>query len=304
MAVPGFQDVMLPLLSELADGKERSNPELLEALATRMHLVPEDKVELLPSGKQTVWANRAAWAKVYLKKAGLIISLRRGVVAITDEGRKLLAERPDHIDLRILLRYESFRQFQGQATKVEDGPGPASEVQVPLETPGESIERAYRALRHDLEDELLQKLKACTPAYFETIVVQLLVAMGYGGSRADAGRAVGRTGDGGIDGIIKEDKLGLNLVYIQAKRWEGVVGRPEIQKFVGALVGQKASKGVFMTTSSFTKDAVDYVAGVQQKVILLDGPKLAQLMFDTGQGVATVNLYEVKRVDHDFFEEE
>ena len=305
MAIPSYQDFMLPLLTALSDGTERKSSEVDGLLADRLKLTPEDQATKLPSGVQSVWTNRTGWARTYLKKAGLISSPRRGIVTITDDGRKLLAEKPERIDWRLLLRYEAFRQFQAQSVpKSEDGATAATPTPEPEETPGESMERAYRALRHDLEDELLQKLKACSPSYFETIVVQLLVAMGYGGSLKDAGKAVGRSGDGGIDGIIKEDKLGLDVVYIQAKRWEGVVGRPEIQKFVGALAGQKAGKGVFITTSGFTKEAVDYAGGVQQKVILLDGPELSRLMFDNGQGVETKATFELKKIDNDFFEEE
>ena len=301
MSIPSYQDFMLPLLTALADGTDRRSAEVDGLLADRLNLTPDEQATKLPSGVQTIWTNRTGWARTYLKKAGLIASPRRGVIAITEDGRKLLAENPARINTKVLERFELFRQFHGQPTVLAGLPAEPTDGD---ETPEETIGNAYRTLRSGLQDEVLQKLKGCTPSYFENVVVQLLVAMGYGGSLKDAGKAVGRSGDGGIDGIIKEDKLGLDVVYIQAKRWEGVVGRPEIQKFVGALAGQRATKGVFITTSGFTKEASDYAAGVQQKVILVDGAQLTELMIDHGMGVATTATFELKKIDNDFFEEE
>lgn len=305
MAVPTFQDVMLPVLKAFSDGREHAISEIDDSVAKAMGITSDDLAEKVTSGVGTKWKDRTHWARYYMKRAGLLSTPRRGAWLITDEGQKLLAEKLDRVDTKVLRRFESFLQFTariGASTpKVSDDIPAQKEGD---ETPEETIGRAYKTLRRTLEDDVLQKLKACTPGYFEDIVVQLLVAMGYGGSLADAGKAVGRSGDGGIDGIIKEDKLGLDVIYIQAKRWESVVGRPEIQKFVGALAGRRANKGVFITTSGFTKDAVEYADGVQQKVILLDGSRLAELMIEHGKGVTTMETYTLKKIDNDFFEEE
>lgn len=302
MAIPGFQDIMLPLLQSMSSGTERTNSELISILGKKMGLSREDMEQLLPSGTQATFANRVGWALTYLKKAGLIESTRRAHVVITDSGKMLLQEVPPRLDVKFLRKYEGIVEFLGtSAPKVSVSSQEDSESE---ETPEEAIEKAYLLLRRKLEAELITKVKACTPGYFEKIVVKLLVDMGYGGSLVDAGKAVGRSGDEGIDGIIKEDKLGLDVIYIQAKRWENVVGRPEIQKFVGALAGQRASKGVFITTSSFTSEATTYANGVQQKVILIDGKQLAELMIDHGLGVSTSSSFELKKIDNDFFEEE
>lgn len=302
MAVPGFQDFMLPILKLLSDGSETSARVLVEKLSHVIKITPDDLVAKLPSGKQTIFENRVAWARFYLKKANLIASPRRGHFLIAEAGKKLLIENPAKIDIALLQRYPSFVEFHDAgAEKVEEKN--FSEIHND-ETPQELMERAYAKLKTELEGEILRMVKSCSPEYFENVVVQLLVAMGYGGSLADAGKAVGRSGDGGIDGIIKEDKLGLEVIYLQAKRWENVVGRPEIQKFVGALAGQRANKGVFLTTSSFTGEATAYASGVQQKVILVDGRRLVELMIEHDLGVSTVAKFEIKKVDHDFFEEE
>jgi len=305
MAVPTFQDVMLPVLKAFSDGKEHSISEIDDLVAKKMEISQDDLAEKVTSGLGTKWKDRTHWARYYMKRAGLLAIPHRGAWNITDEGQKLLGEKLDRIDTKVLKRFPSFVEFTARigtaASKQND------EALTPKdsdETPEETIGRAHRALRRTLEDEVLQKLKGCTPSYFEKIVVQLLVAMGYGGSLTDAGKAVGQSGDGGIDGIIKEDKLGLDVVYIQAKRWDSVVDRPEIHKFVGALAGQRASKGVFITTSSFSKGAIEYAAGVQQKVILIDGSQLSELMIDYGKGVVTVEVFEHKKIDNDFFEEE
>jgi restriction system protein len=302
MAIPGFQDIMLPLLQSMADGIEHSNSELTATVGKKMNLSNEDMEALLPSGAQTTFGNRVGWALTYLKKAGLIEATRRAHVAILDSGKKLLQDAPPRIDVKFLRRYEGIVEFLGTAAPKAAVSG--NEEAESDETPEEAIEKAYSLLRRKLEAELIAKVKTCTPSYFEKIVVKLLVDMGYGGSLADAGKAVGKSGDEGIDGIIKEDKLGLDVIYIQAKRWEGVVGRPEIQKFVGALAGQRANKGVFITTSSFSNDATAYANGVQQKVILIDGKQLAVLMIDHGLGVSTGSKFELKKIDNDFFEEE
>ncbi len=309
MSLPTHQDMMLPLLRLVADGKEHRASDAVERLADEFGLSEEERRTVLASGRRTVMEDRVGWARTYLKQAGLIDQTRRGWFHITEAGRTLLAEKPERVDTTLLRRYPAFCAFLNRSRNgVEPQPGPMPPatniddpaVQVP---PREAIARAYDALRSEVEAELLQWVKRGSPRFFEQLVVDLLIAMGYGGSRADAGRAVGQSGDGGIDGIINEDRLGLDVIYLQAKRWEAAVGRPEIQKFVGALQGVRASKGVFITTSSFTKDARDYARNLPVKIILIDGALLAALMFDHGVGVARVESFEIKRLDGDYFEE-
>ncbi len=300
--LPDYQTLMLPTLRFFADGKEHTASEHVEAMAREFRVTEEERRQMLPSGTQPVLENRAGWARTYLKKAGLIKQVRRAVHRITERGRQVLAENPERIDNALLSRFPEFRQFMTLQLRGEDVPLPVQEG-VP-ETGEERLEKTYQVLRSRLAAELLAQLKSCSPAFFEKVVVDVLLRMGYGGSMQDAGRALGKSGDGGIDGIIKEDRLGLDVIYLQAKRWDGVVGRPEIQKFVGALTGQRARKGVFITTSSFTKDAVDYVAGIDLKIVLIDGETLASLMIDFDVGVTTMTTYTLKRIDTDYFAEE
>jgi restriction system protein len=304
VAIPDYQTVMLPLLKQARDGNEYSLGQLIDALADAFSLTEAERQELLPSGAQPVFNNRVSWARTYLTKAGLLVSPRRGFHRITDRGREVLAANPTKIDLAFLNQFPEFVEFK--ALRRDDAISQAvHDAVVDSTTPQEALELAYQRIRGDLEAELLDRLKKCSPAFFERIVVDLLVKMGYGGSRQDAGRAIGRSGDEGIDGIIKEDKLGLDVVYIQAKRWNStVVGRPEIHRFVGALVGQRARKGVFITTSTFSNDARTYAQGIENKVVLIDGQELASLMIEHGVGVTTLNVYEVKRIDSDYFAEE
>ncbi|MDX2042664.1 MAG: restriction endonuclease [Acidobacteriota bacterium] len=301
MPIPDFQTLMLPLLRHLADGAERTNQESFDALAQEYNLTNAERAQLLPSGRQTVFRNRVAWAKAHFKHAGLIESPRRGVYRITDRGREVLAESPKRIDLKFLDRFPSHHEFRYSSK-------PENELEIVPQandlTPEEHIALGYQQMREELAAELLNRVKDCAPEFFEQLVIDLLLAMGYGGSRQDAGKAVGRSGDGGIDGIIKEDRLGLDAIYIQAKRWEGVVGRPEIQKFAGALQGQRARKGIFITTSSFTREAREYVSAIDSKIILIGGEMLAELMIDYGIGVTEVAAYIVKRTDSDYFGQE
>jgi len=299
MTIPSYEEMMLPLLTFAGDKKEHTNDESLEYIKNKFQISSEDSEILLKSGKQSVLSNRVGWAKVYLRKAGLLDSQQRARFNITDLGLNVLREEPLEITDKFLMRFPSFQEFQKKHKA--DKPTPAGKVQ-PNKTPLEMLEDGYLTLRSDLSDELLVNIAKCSPAFFENLVVELLVGMGYGGSIADAGQTIGKSGDGGIDGIIKEDKLGLDVVYIQAKRWEGPVGAKEIRNFVGALAGQKANKGVFITTSNFTKDALSFVQAIQQKVILIDGQRLAQLMIDHDIGVSLEKNYQIKRVDHDFFE--
>jgi restriction system protein len=301
--IPDFQSFLLPVLQLAGDGNEHSLQQARESVANQFGLTPEDRNELLPSGRQRRFDNRIAWAKVYLERARLVSSPRRAHFQITDRGRQLLAEGPKRIDIALLDRYDEFREFRTKPTDPThpDKP-PAPENQ--SATPEELLEQAYQTIRAGLEAELLTRVKSGSPQFFEQVVVELLVAMGYGGNRVEAGKAVGGGGDEGIDGIINEDRLGLDTIYIQAKRWEGTVGRPEIQKFVGALHGKRARKGVFLTTGTFSADAKDYVSRIDPHVVLIEGPELARYMVDFDLGVTTKDTYVVKRIDSDFFSDE
>lgn len=292
---------MLPLLYHLSDGAERNNQETLDVLAKEFNLSDEERAQLLPSGNQTVVRNRVAWAKAHFKRVGLIESTKRGVYRITDRGREVFANKPKRIDLKFLDQFPGHREFRG-ATKTDS----ETEVidQASNMTPEEHIALGYQQIREELAADLIRRVKECPPEFFEQLVVDLLLAMGYGGSRQDAGKAVGRSGDGGIDGIIKDDRLGLDAIYIQAKRWEGVVGRPEVQKFAGALQGQRARKGILITTSSLSREARNFVSNIDNKIVLIDGLMLANLMMDHGIGVTEIGTYVVMRVDSDYFGQE
>ena len=307
MAIPGFHQFMRPYLEELSSGATRPVSEMYELLANRFGITTEDKSETLASGTQPVYVNRIAWARTYLKKAGLIDSPGRAQVCITPLGQRTLKEHEGPIDVRFLKRFPSFIEFQ-QADRGVSEPGEAGSPPVVAEeqsalTPEEQLQDAFRSLRSALADEIRLRVQECSPEFFERLVVELIVRMGYGGSMADAGKAVGRSGDGGIDGIIKEDRLGLDVIYIQAKRWTDTVGRPDIQKFSGALDGQRARKGIFITTSSFSKEAREFVNMIDKKIILIDGAELSNLMMDFDVGVAQVSNFEVKKLDLDYFEE-
>jgi restriction system protein len=296
---------MLPLLRYASDGVARHLNDAVGALTSEFSLTEEERSAYLPSGQQTVIQNRVAWARSYMKKAGLLSTPRRGYLQITDRGRDVIKENPERIDVAFLERFPEFIQFKN-LRHTEEVEASASVIDTPQpsqdQTPHEALERAHDRLRSELAAEILSTIKGSAPSLFEEIVVDLIVKMGYGGSRKDAGQAVGRRGDEGIDGIIKEDRLGLDIIYLQAKRWEGSVGRPEIQKFAGALDGQRARKGIFITTSEFTKEAEDYVSRIDKKIILIDGVTLARLMIDFSVGVTSVVTYEVKKIDSDYFE--
>lgn len=298
---------MRPLLMSAADGAVHSLGEARDVLAATMNLTAEDRAELLPSGRQPRFHNRVAWAKVYLEQAGLLTSPRRGHFQITDRGRAVAAEPPTRIDIGFLEQFEEFRAFRmaGRGSNgAKDGGGQPNVTLPDTETPEEVLERAYQSIRAELASDLIARVKQASPHFFERLVVELLLKMGYGRSRAEAGRAIGASGDEGIDGIISEDRLGLDTIYIQAKRWEGTVGRPEIQKFVGALHGKRARKGVFITTGVFSADATDYVSRIDPRVVLIDGRELAEYMLDLNLGVTPRAAYELKRIDSDYFVEE
>ncbi len=300
MAIPDFQSIMLPLLSLAADGKEHRYRDAVEKLADSFGLPEDERKALLPSGVDKIFSNRVGWAKTFLMKAGLIDSTRRGFFRITDRGHDVLRQKPKRVDMRFLSQFPEYKEFRaikhGKAKVASKGVDD-SEAQ----TPEEQLESAHQNLRSSLANEVLQQLKASPAALFEKIVVELLVKMGYGGSRKDAGEAIGKSGDEGIDGIIKEDRLGLDIIYIQAKRWKDAVGRAEIQKFVGALDGKHANKGIFITTAEFHDSAQDYVKTISKKIVLIDGEELAQFMIDNGIGVTPVASFEVKKIDLDYF---
>lgn len=303
MAIPDYQSIMLPLLKYADDQQEHSLRQAIEALADQVGLTPEERNKLLPSGRQATFDNRVGWARTYLKKAGLLKSTRRGYFQITDRGLQVLAKKPDAISAKFLTQFEEFQEFQNLSKK-DDSPVTEGGDTDNSQTPEELLEQSVQQINDSLATELLQTIKDCSPAFFERLVVDLLVTMGYGGTRKDAGQTIGRSGDGGIDGIIKEDRLGLDVIYIQAKRWENPVGRPEIQKFAGALQGMRAKKGVFITTSSFTREARDFVSRIDSKIILIDGHQLASFMIEHNVGVSPAASYVVKRIDTDYFSDE
>jgi restriction system protein len=303
MPVPEFQSFIEPLLRLSNDGTIHSSAEARAWLGSELGLTDADLTELLPSGRQSRFANRVGWALTHLKHAGCVEYPKSGHFRITDRGRALAAEKHSRIDLKLLDRYEEHRQFRS-APAAPTGPQASSPAE-PTQTPEEQLEQAYREIRAKTAEELLDRVKKASPLFFEQLVVELLLKMGYGRSHEDAGRAIGASGDEGIDGVISEDRLGLDNIYIQAKRWgDTSVGRPEIQRFVGALHGKRARKGVFITTSTFTAEARTYVSHIDPRVVLIDGKQLAEYMLDYGLGVTTRGIYELKRIDSDYFLEE
>lgn len=304
MAIPDFQSLMLPLLQFLGDGQEHRAADAIEALAKKFQLTAAEREEQLPSGRAPRFANRVHWARMFLKAAGLIENPRRGIFRITERGRAELANPPPRIDIAYLRKYPEFREWRarsGAGASSDNGEENAAD----LTTPQEQMEAAAAQLRASLVAELLERLRACEPGFFERLVVQLLLRMGYGGPQADAGQVVGRAGDGGIDGVIAEDRLGLDSIYVQAKRWDAPVGAGQVRDFLGAMVSVCANKGVFITTSKFAEPARRAAtASPQHRIVLIDGERLAQLMIDHDLGVTSVATFVVKRVDSDFFAEE
>lgn len=299
MAIPDYQSIMLPLLRFATDGNEHSLREAIESLSKQFGLTDAEKNELLPSGQQPRFDNRVAWARSYMSKATLLESTRRGYFRIAQRGREVLSKNPPEINVKFLEQFPEFVEFR--AKHREPAETTESTETETLQTPGELLETAYQKLREDLSAELLKTVTECSPSFFERLVIDVLVNMGYGGSRKEAGKAIGRSGDEGIDGIINEDRLGLDVIYIQAKRWQATIGRPEIQKFAGALQGHRAKKGIFITTSDFSREAADYVAKIDSKIVLIDGEQLSQFMIDHNVGVTPVTSYETKKIDSDYF---
>lgn len=316
MTIPDYQTLMLPVLVAAAKGERRA-PEVADEIADTLGLSVEEREQMLPSGRQRLLHNRVHWAKFYMSKAGLVDSPARGRFTASAAGRALLATKPDRIDVGVLMKQPGFIEFytSSQRTAAEaapdDGSQPALKVAAPsappttTATPEEQIEAAHQAMQSALRADLLERIIQNSPGFFERLIVELLVAMGYGGSYRDAARQLGRTGDGGVDGVVNEDPLGLDRVYVQAKRYSGnSVGRPDVQAFLGSLVGLGASKGVFVTTSTFSTQARDFARHLPQRVILIDGEQLTELMVEHEVGVRTSRAIAFKRLDEDFFAEE
>jgi restriction system protein len=296
---------MRPLLVVLADGTERPVQAIRATLAEQFALTDEDLEERLPSGRTKTYVNRVAWALAHLKGAVLIESPRRGVYVVTERGRQILAEtsETERVDLRVLNAFEEYQHFRSPENDVDATTTPQSSAltEAVTGTPTERMESASRELRSALAADVLDRVREQLPDFFEQLVLDVLQAIGYGGLRDDAAERLGRGGDGGVDGVIREDKLGLDLIYVQAKRWSNTVGRPDIQQFVGALNGQRANKGVFITTSNFSREARDYADSVNPRVVLVDGKELAELMIDHDVGVTIESTYRIRRVDLDYF---
>ena len=301
MAIPDYESIMLPLL-ELASAANNDGMKVADAidkLATNFKLNDKERTELLPSGGTFRFSSRVSWARTYLQKAGLLEAPKRGYTRITPRGLSVLKQKPEKVDTKFLTQFPEFNSFQGKKKPVK------MEVEPGLHgTPLEAIESFYEQFREGLATDLLDRVKKCTPQFFERLVIQVLLKMGYGGSLQDAGSALGKTGDGGIDGVIREDKLGLDNIYIQAKKWtDKSVGTPDLDQFSGALSKKKANKGIFITTSSFTKDAQVSLKDYSSRIVLIDGEQLAKYMIDYGVGVSVMNVFELKKIDSDFFEE-
>lgn len=304
MAIPDYQTIMLPLLKFISDQKEHHVREMIDYLASEFQLSDEERRRLLPSGNDVIFDNKVKWARLYIGKAGLLESTKTGYWKITKRGLQVLSQNPSRIDVKFLEQFPEYREWR-KTTSRETKEETTGKVKVVEEqTPEEALEYGYQQMRNDLVQQLLIQVKNAPSKFFEKLVVELLVKMGYGGSIRDAAKVVGGIGDEGIDGVIKEDQLGLDTIYVQAKKWQGTIGRPKLMEFVGALKGQKANKGVFITTSKFTNDAIDFVSKIDSKVVLIDGEQLAEFMIDFHIGVSSVATYEIQRLDSDYFIEE
>lgn len=303
--IPSYEEIMLPLLKMLSDGQEHSLQHADDFLSEQFNLTEQERRELLPSGQQPIFRNRLGWARTYMKKAGLLTTPKRAHFKITKQGFELLKEKPLKITSQFLTRYQGFVDFKSiKKTKNNGEDSEENHYEISTDkTPEESLEYAYQKLRSELAKEVIDVVKSCSPTFFEKLIIDLLIRMGYGGSRKDAGQALGKSGDGGIDGIVKEDKLGLDTIYLQAKRWENSVPVKEIRDFTGALASKKARKGIFITTSTFPPSVYEFVTQVEYKIVLIDGEQLANLMIENNVGLTTINEYQVKRIDTDYFEE-
>lgn len=298
MSIPGLQSLILPFLNILKDRNEHTLTEIRETLSDHFQLTEAERNESLSSGRRSKFDNRIRWVRTFLRKAGLLEIVARATYKLTERGAEILKNNPSEINAQFIEEFPEFQEFQ-TVTKPN-----GQKEEVSQQTPEEVLESSYQKIRNGLAEEILDVILTCSPKFFEKLVVDLLLAMGYGGFRKEAGHTVGKSGDAGIDGFIHEDKLGLDVVYIQAKRWEGTVGRPVVQSFAGSLEGFKARKGVFITTSRFSKDALEYVKMIEKKIVLINGEELAQLMIDHGVGVDEVAVYKISRIDMDYFSEE
>lgn len=305
MAIPKYDEMMLPMLRLLADGAEHSQRELADKIAEQFKLTAEERAAMLPKVRATYLRHRVGWAGFGLRRAGLADNPRTGTLRITDEGKKFLDTDPHQLRAADLKRFPAYAAFLDKMKSEGDAAVAKARTGEPLEqeTPEERMGSAFAELNATLVTELLSRLGKIDPFRFEQVVLDLLVKMGYGGSFKEAAAVTQKTGDEGIDGVINEDRLGLDVIYLQAKRWKQNVGRPEIQSFVGALAGKRANKGIFITTSSFHGNATEYAAGLHNKVILVDGRRLAELMIEHGIGVSEEHAYSVKKIDSDYFDE-
>lgn len=299
MAIPDYQTIMLPLLKLVKQNGDISFSKATAIIADQFNLTDQEKRQLLSSGKQAVINSRVSWANTYLKKAGLLFSPQRGILSLTEQGKNVLSQNPESINVDYLQQFPDFAAFKNTAHQKSK---PQIEDRA-LETPEEILEEAYFQIKEQALFDVLEKIKSCSPLFFENLVVDTIVKMGYGGSHKDAGQAIGRSGDEGIDGIINEDRLGLDVIYLQAKRWAGNVSRPEIQKFAGALQGKRAKKGIFITTSDFTSEAREYAKNIDAKIILVSGQQLVELMWEYSIGLSSAGTYELKKLDLDYFNE-
>ena len=306
MPIPDFQSAMLPVLQSIQDGQEHHVREIQNYVAKVFQVTDSERDIMLPSGSGKLFINRVGWTLSHLKIAELVQSSRRSHYIITPAGKQLLASGPTRIDLSVLRKikaYEEKRQTWSSSTNDEHS-DEIDQTQAAIQTPDELLESGYFSLREELAGDLITRIKECSPEFFENLVLDLLIKLGYGGSQADRATVLGKSGDDGVDGVIKEDKLGLDVIYVQAKRWEGSVGQPEIQKFAGALQGQRAKKGIFITTSTFSKPALDYVQKIETRIVLIDGITLASLMIDHDVAVSVKRTFVIKKLDTDYFSDE
>lgn len=304
--IPDFQTLMLPFLKVINDGNSHSIHEIYDRLCEQYQLTQEEKEIMLPSGNQAIMRNRVGWTRTYLKKAGLISSPQRATFLITDEGKNVLTRNLDRIDVKFLKLYPEFKEWQTSYATKEDADEIAAVDKAEIETgrtPEELLDYSFTKLKDELASDLLEKVKNSSPSFFEILVVELLIKMGYGGSRKEAGQVMGKSGDGGIDGLINEDKLGLDTIYVQAKRWDNTVTIHQVRDFAGSLLAKKAKKGVFLTTSNYPPSAFEFVSSIEPRIRLIDGKELAELMIEYNVGVTVKKNYEVKRLDTDYFEE-
>lgn len=300
MTVPDYETLMLPILEFLSDNQERKTSEIVTHVSTRFNLSEEDMRALIPSGRAMLVNNRVGWACTYLRKARLISSRQRGMNQITEDGQSSLSQKPNKIDSAFLSQFEKFQDFRRETTNKTDSEATTTEASEE-KTPEEIIGIQSEIINNSIQKDLLEQITNMEPNSFEQLVVDLLIAMGYGGTAEDAGRAIGRTNDGGIDGVIKEDVLGLDTIFVQAKRWKNIVPIKEIRDFAGALLSKRSNKGVFITTSTFPPSAHDFVSSIDRKIILIDGERLASLMIKFNLGVSTKQTIEIKEIDTDYF---